>query len=172
MNEGEFNSFFRQEYRRLVLHLTAEGIDAQTAKDAVQEAMVQAYLNWKEILSPKAWVRKVALRTAWRTSYRNEMRRRKEEEDHHETPKKTESGSDEYAAAIEEQQEVLRTLLSLPSAQRHVMALLFDGYTTSEIAKEMGVSSATVRSHLRHARQRLCATPLKLVAQEVVVKDE
>lgn len=68
----------------------------------------------------------------------------------------------------EERQEVLAALQSLPSGQRHVMALLFDGYTSSEVAQEMHVSVATVRSHLRHARRRLGRDPLEREA----VKDE
>lgn len=48
-NDGEFDAFFRQEYPRLVLRLTVEGLELQAAKDAAQEAMVEAYRNWEEI---------------------------------------------------------------------------------------------------------------------------
>ncbi|MFE8963018.1 RNA polymerase sigma factor [Streptomyces iakyrus] len=171
-NDGEFDSFFRQEYPRIVLQLATEGLELQAAKDATQEAMVQAYANWEEILIPKAWVRKVAQRIAWRTSHRNEMRRQKEEKDNSANRRSREPGPEERATISEEYQEVLRTLQSLTSTQRYVMALLFDGYTTREVAQKMGVSGATVRSHIRHARQRLGSRPGAVVAQEVVVTDE
>jgi RNA polymerase sigma factor (sigma-70 family) len=55
----------------------------------------------------------------------------------------------------EEQQHVLHALRALPSEQRIVVALRYDGATCEEIAAVTGKSPATVRSNLRHARRTL-----------------
>ena len=60
-DEG-FASFYRQEYRRLVLHLLLKvGASEAEAEDAAQAAMMQARKRWDRIRSPRAWVRKAAL---------------------------------------------------------------------------------------------------------------
>jgi RNA polymerase sigma factor (sigma-70 family) len=55
----------------------------------------------------------------------------------------------------EEQRQVLRLLRALPEQQRTVLALYYDGLSYEEIADLLGISPATVRSHLRHARKTL-----------------
>lgn len=55
----------------------------------------------------------------------------------------------------EEQQHVLSVLRQLPLKQRLVVALTYDGWTCKEVAEVLGISEATVRSHLRHVRKSL-----------------
>lgn len=50
---------------------------------------------------------------------------------------------------------VLRFFRTLPPAQQQVMAWLFDGYETWEIAENAGMKVSTVRSNMRHAREHL-----------------
>ncbi len=57
---------------------------------------------------------------------------------------------------------VNRTLDSMPSRQAEAFRLVYiNGYTRSEAARIMNVTTGTVRSNLRHAKKRL--------AEEVVV---
>ena len=43
----------------------------------------------------------------------------------------------------------------LPERQRHVFAWHLEGFSCGQIAKIEQMTEATVRSHLRHARDRL-----------------
>jgi DNA-directed RNA polymerase specialized sigma24 family protein len=55
----------------------------------------------------------------------------------------------------DEQRRVLRLLRALPSGQRTVAALSYDGLSCEEIAELTGKQAATIRSQLRHARKTL-----------------
>jgi RNA polymerase sigma factor (sigma-70 family) len=50
---------------------------------------------------------------------------------------------------------VLACFALLPDKQRQVMALCCQEYTSEEIARELGMKSSTVRTHLERARRRL-----------------
>jgi RNA polymerase sigma-70 factor (ECF subfamily) len=71
--------------------------------------------------------------------------------------------SAEDAYEIEERHTFLSAIRSLPLRQRMIMAYIYDGFTTNEIAAQLNMSPATVRSNLRHARavltQRLRPAP-------------
>ncbi len=54
-----------------------------------------------------------------------------------------------------EVQMVLNAMSKLPARQRQVMAWYYDGYSAVEIAENLGMPVATVRSNLRHARETL-----------------
>jgi RNA polymerase sigma factor (sigma-70 family) len=72
------------------------------------------------------------------------------------TPKMGIGGSPVDAAAQKETISGLdRAMEALPEMQRRVMRAVLDGCPAHEIAKSLGVSASTVRSHLRFARQRL-----------------
>lgn len=57
--------------------------------------------------------------------------------------------------AIEEHSLLLRLLQQPPRQQRLVMAWHLDGFDASEISDQLNMPPATVRSNLRHARNRL-----------------
>jgi RNA polymerase sigma factor (sigma-70 family) len=143
----EFTAFFHADYDPLVGFLCKLGYNRDIARDAAAEAMTALWKAWSAVTSPKAWVRTVALRTAPRmitkrpdTLYVSE---RVDDRARH--------------AEIEEWPLVVALLRQLPDKQRMVMAWHLDGFTTIEIAEHIGIDSATVRSHLRHARTRLKA---------------
>ncbi|MFF0043623.1 RNA polymerase sigma factor [Streptomyces mirabilis] len=59
-------------------------------------------------------------------------------------------------ATLATQRQLVRALVnSLPPAQRSVFAYTLDGMPPREIAKKLQLTEATVRSHLRHGRNRL-----------------
>ena len=52
-------------------------------------------------------------------------------------------------------EEIFKIIAGFPSQQRLALLRSFEGYSTSEIAAELSVTPATVRSLRRHARYRL-----------------
>jgi RNA polymerase sigma factor (sigma-70 family) len=124
------------------------GASRADADDCVQEAMLLAWKRWGTIGEPAAWVNAVAVRGYWRLA-----RRRHQEVSLDEAVR--EPADPGLGIFTEEQQQVLHLLRQLPAQQRNVAALFYDGMATEEIAAVVGVSPATVRSHLRHARTTL-----------------
>ncbi|MFD0636591.1 RNA polymerase sigma factor [Catenulispora yoronensis] len=117
--------------------------------------MREAYQNWATISSPAAWVRTVAVRVAGRLAARERRRIQAEGAYGHQTSRR-EVLSPELAAALsEEQRDVVERLAGMPEVRRQVLALAFDGYKVKEIASELSMLEATVRSHLRHIRKAL-----------------
>jgi len=58
--------------------------------------------------------------------------------------------------------------LGITAAQRHVLSLVFEGWPNELIAKELGVTGATVRAHLSHARKKLGLTRGECLAPAVL----
>lgn len=149
-DEG-FASFFRQEYPRVVLYLRKNGASEAEAEEAVQEAMAQAYRAWDQIIFHRAWVRKAAF-----TCFVHQAERARRENPMPElrvlmAARVGPSEGDRQ----EEQWRVIAIMRQLPSEQRKVAALFYDGLSLEEIATAVGKPVATVRSLLRHARTRL-----------------
>jgi len=145
---SSFASFFRGRFGRTAVLLVAMGASRDDADDCVQEAMILAWKRWDTIRDPATWVNTVAVRRYWRLA-----RRRQQEVSLDETV--PEPADADLGIFTDEQQQVLRLLRQLPAQQRNVAALFYDGTATEEIAELVGVSPATVRSHLRHARATL-----------------
>jgi RNA polymerase sigma-70 factor (ECF subfamily) len=148
-----FDEFFRDEVGALVAFRQKIGFEREHAKDAASEAMTCAYQRWSRIdRSPRCWVRTAARRIAC-----NQVQRAREE------PLRAVAGgwaiSMHYdvdpVETTEEHELLLRLLQQLPPQQRLVMAWHLDGFDTKEISYELAITEATVRSTLRHARDRL-----------------
>jgi RNA polymerase sigma-70 factor (ECF subfamily) len=149
LTDSGFVSFFRERFSRTVVLLITMGASQADAEDATQEAMVLAWQKWDSIDTPAAWVRTVAVRAYWRL-----VRTRPQTVSLDEfVPESIADPS--LSIFTEEQQHVLRLLRALPPMQRTVVALAYDASTCEEIAMLLGISEATVRSHLRHARKNL-----------------
>jgi len=150
----EFAPFFRREFPRLVLHLLVRGFGVY-AEDAAEEAMREAYEQWADINAPAGWVRTVAVRIAGRAAERD-RRRLQTEDAYRQQQWDPEVPTPEIAFALREQQsDILAQLKGMPPVRRRVLALVFDGYKVKEIAHELQVTEATVRSHVRHLREAL-----------------
>jgi RNA polymerase sigma factor (sigma-70 family) len=148
LNRDGFASFFQQRYSSTAVLLIAMGASRADAEDAVQEAMINAWQKWETIHEPTAWVRTTAIR--------------KLQKGKRQLPPTTaldESAADpegtDLAVFSEEQRRVLSLLRQLPTAQRTITALYYDGLSAEEIAEVTGKPATTVRSHLRHARRAL-----------------
>jgi RNA polymerase sigma factor (sigma-70 family) len=145
-----FESFFRDEYARLVWHVAACGYD-EYAEDAADEAMRSLLDVWQSVRSPKAWTRTVAERYALREWKRDRARRRHEDRLAQLAVHSAE-GPPEARVEWSQEQRALDWMGKLPQRRRQVVALVFDGYGVGEIAEQLGIEENTVRSHLRHVR--------------------
>jgi DNA-directed RNA polymerase specialized sigma24 family protein len=141
----EFDAFFRADFPALVAFLCKAGFEVETARDVAAEAMLHALEAWPIVEDPRAWVRRVAgrlidapgdVRTDW-------------------GPAGDPRDDEELAGLVEQHAGLIDLLAALPGKQRMVLAWSLDGFTPSQIAEALRVAPATVRSTLRHVRERL-----------------
>lgn len=149
--EGAYEALFRRECAPLVRALTLVAGDAEAAADAVQDAFVQAHRHWDRVVgldSPIGWVRHVAI-----NRIRNQHRGRQRQDEALPRLVQPEALDVVGGDGID---DVLTLLDGLAPQQRAAIALyyLLD-QPTAAVAEHLGVSEATVRSHLRAARNRL-----------------
>ena len=154
-SSGTFDTFYAEVMPLVFRTLLLATGDRELAADATQEAFTQAYRRWEDLITPKAWVMRVAI------NYRNRWWRR--------------IGSREVLAADTEvldvtveglaaaapvaahfDPELVKALADLSSRQRTVVALryLYD-LQTNEIAEVLGIDSATVSVHHSRAMDAL-----------------
>nr|WP_042178721.1 RNA polymerase sigma factor [Kibdelosporangium sp. MJ126-NF4]CEL13371.1 WhiB-type transcriptional regulator [Kibdelosporangium sp. MJ126-NF4]CTQ99061.1 WhiB-type transcriptional regulator [Kibdelosporangium sp. MJ126-NF4] len=151
--DTDFDEFFRAEFARVVAFLVKTGFSVE-AEDAAEEAMFCAYRAWWKIENPRAWVYKAAYRVALRQARRDADSMHRAVVGGWLVPAKEDRAEH---AEIEENPLVVAMLKCLPDQQREVMAWYLSGFGPHEIAEAIGRQSATVRSTLRHARQKLKA---------------
>jgi RNA polymerase sigma factor (sigma-70 family) len=147
---GKFEDFYISERDHLVSFICKHGARLDDAWDIAHETFVKALRLWEGIRNPRAWIRRVASRAY--------------------IEQQTKSATDLQAAfradwlhrpqivnflLRDEWERVHEALASLPLRQRQVMAWHLDGYRPAEIAEELNVDAALVRSNLRHARNKL-----------------
>ncbi|MFI1241076.1 RNA polymerase sigma factor [Nocardia salmonicida] len=143
----EFSAFYRANIAKLVGFLVTQGARMADATDIAQETMIKLWESWSTIDSPMAWSRVVAGR---------ELVRRlvAVEEDHideteHSVLLGTASDIDDWVQCDDYQ----RVLAALPPRQRQVLVWSTEGYSPAEIAIQLNLNAATVRSNLRKARR-------------------
>ncbi|WP_329044607.1 LuxR C-terminal-related transcriptional regulator [Amycolatopsis sp. NBC_01488] len=141
----DFDAFFRADFPSLVAFLCKAGFEVETARDIAAEAMLHALEAWPTLEDPRAWVRRVAgrlldavddARADWTLA--------------------GDPRDDEKLGAVADQHaDLLELLAALPGRQRIVLAWSLDGFTPTQIATALRIAPATVRSNLRHVRDRL-----------------
>jgi RNA polymerase sigma-70 factor (ECF subfamily) len=153
MNVGGFDEFFRQETKALIAFVRrAAGVTQEQAQDAVQDAMIKAYPVWADLTSPRAWIRVAAYRNAVFEAARTQdgvlraVAGGWTATTHHDP---------DVVVLNCEHEQLLRYLVDLPRRQRIVMAWHLDDFDNDEIAEQLQMAPATVRSNLRHARKAL-----------------
>jgi RNA polymerase sigma-70 factor (ECF subfamily) len=149
-----------RRYLRPVQAVTAAILwDASDVEDAVQETFLRA-LNGLSGYQPERpfapWLYQIARNTA-KTRLTATARRRAEPLPVNEL-REPSPGPDVQAERAEIRRLVDRALRALPE-QRRIAFRLHDveGYETGEVARIMGLSAGTVRSHVHHARRALRA---------------
>jgi RNA polymerase sigma factor (sigma-70 family) len=151
---GDFDVFFRSQYRSVTGLAYVLCGDVGRAEDLAQEAFAAADRSWPRISGyddPGAWVRRVVANkaTSLRRKRSSEARafvrlnsRRAETE--------TEMGIDDAA--------LWSAVRALPRRQAQVVALTFlDGLDIPEVARVLTCGEATVKTHLHRAKLTLAA---------------
>ncbi len=111
-------------------------------------SLVKAVRNGTEIENPRAWLRLVASRSAFRKWNDSEIPLG-------EFPDSEDGPTEDYILT----RLVLYDLIKeIPDEQRQAFLLHLEGYQSVEIAILLGKTSATVRSNIRYARKRLQAS--------------
>jgi RNA polymerase sigma-70 factor (ECF subfamily) len=149
--EREFDSLYRDAYRRLVGQVFVLTTDLGAAQDAVQEAFVRAWTGWARVSrldSPEAWVRRVAMNVAvsgWRRVHR--------------VSDALPADDDRRDVVLPDVVvELVDLLARLPATHRRVLALHhLVGLPVDAVAREVGVPVGTVKSWLSRGRMRLTA---------------
>jgi RNA polymerase sigma factor (sigma-70 family) len=147
---AEFTVFYRDYLPRLVRFLAIDGAPVTLAAELAQEAMLELWRAWDTVQSPRAWTRTVASR-AW-IRYRIQL-----PELPADLPEPGPVVSAEDATAVEVRHDLLRLLRLLTPRERQIMARTYDGDTPAEIAAELQIAEATVRSTQRNARRKMSA---------------
>ena len=145
-DEG-FEWFFRAEYEAVLRTCTLIMRERARAEDVTQEAFAKLLNHWDRVSRydhPDAWVRRVAVRLAIKTSRRDRMRESLERQ--RETPVETQ-GSD---------RSLIDVIAGLPPAQKAAIILFYyEDRPTSEVARILDCSESTARVHLHKARKKL-----------------
>jgi RNA polymerase sigma-70 factor (ECF subfamily) len=149
--EENFETFFVDEFPRLVGFLISLGYGSALAQDCAADAMYRAHEIWCTISHPRAYVRKVATQKAARQVLRDLDGVRRAAAGGWLPP----AVSPDPTHVVDARMIREQLLKALPDRQREVMAWTFDGFTPAEIAEALEIPAETVRSHLRHARQKL-----------------
>lgn len=149
----EFSKFYLENVPRLVAFLICQGISLNDAADCVQETLIDALPPvWCTLEYPYAWCRRVA---HWKAC---DLLQRRQEAPCAD-PELAGSpllASDVDVENFEASHELLRWLAQIKSdKQRQILAWTYDGATPAEIAAELGMKPATVRSTLRNVRAAL-----------------
>lgn len=148
--EDDFEAFFQAELPSVVSTVFQITGDLGLSEEITQEAFVRALTRWRRLHRydrPGAWVRRVAIRDAVRA-----MKRRGRQEL---------VASVERAAALEASNDgdLAAAVDALPPQQRAAVSLYYlEDLPTVEVAELLSCSEATVRSHLRRARESLAET--------------
>jgi RNA polymerase sigma-70 factor, ECF subfamily len=150
LDEAELRRFLADEYPRLVNAVALACGSFPAAEDAVQEALVKAWIRsdrGRQVESLAAWVVTVALnetRSGWRRAIAERRARR------------TIGDAERAAPPSEDRVEVERALAALPRREREVAVLRYLlGFDNRETAGVLGVGEGTVKSSLSRARTHL-----------------
>ena len=154
-NEESFGRFVMEAYPGLLRRAFLLVGDRGYAEDLVQTALASAYLHWRRVDEPAAYLRTVMTRTAigWRA--------RRWNGEHATDPLPDRMQPGDALDGVDLGGVVRRALMSLPVEQRAVVVLrYFDDCSESEIADALGCSAGTVKSRASRALAALRASGL------------
>ena len=161
LDDTTIREFLRDDYPRLVNAVALLIGDLSAAEDAVQEALVRAWIRSDRgdvIESLPAWVAVVAMNLT-RSGWRRVTAERRARARLASTVASGEVGSVDRV-------DVQRALVGLPRRQRQIAVLRYYlQMDTREVAEALGVSEGTVKNSLSKARAAL-AVNLQIDEQE------
>jgi len=153
--QAVYDDFYRDEFPSLMRHVIFLGASREEAADAVQDALTDLLQCWRSVKHPKAWCRTAAIHHYLRSDARLNIGVRKAQQDFQQ---RRSEDPHPLGSQYEEWDFVIAFVdRHLTGAQRLVMALHIDGYEPQAIAHALNKDPQTVRSHLRHARNKLAA---------------
>jgi RNA polymerase sigma factor (sigma-70 family) len=149
---AEIGAFYEKEMPRLVLFVTiSTGLDIHAAADVAQTAFERALPRWAGLRHPRAWLYRVAHNEA---IARCEAVRREVPVDV--VPDRADHLSAALAAEWRaEQREVMSHLQNLAPQQRQVMTWTLAGFSDSEIAGALDLTTQAVKQSRYYARRNL-----------------
>ncbi|MGV9676384.1 RNA polymerase sigma factor [Nocardia sp. NPDC003482] len=152
VDSATFSAFYREQLSKLVRYLISAGARQVDAVEIAQEAMGEAWRRWANIEYPKTWVWFVA-----RRKLADRARCQTNEQLVSDISEQSPLRSENLTELImwEQHQDLLRELQALSVVQREIMIMTLEGFTPAEIAEELRMPIATVRSYAVRARQKL-----------------
>ncbi len=140
-----FDTLYRDSFAVVVRSVRWIVGDAEVAREITQDAFVAALVHWRKVSTydnPGAWVRRVAIRQAVRAARRTRIAPSLET---------TDVNPDRDDAL-----DVRAAVAALPASQRAAVVLHYlHDLPVGEVARMLGCSDSTVRTHLFRARKSL-----------------
>ncbi|MFI1956238.1 RNA polymerase sigma factor [Streptomyces xinghaiensis] len=154
--QHDFTAFIREEEVEEKLHrfLVKKGVSEHEEGDIAQYALMKLWEKWPTASEPMAFTFHVA-RGRWIDLLRYKRRHAIAVDFMADLMTEVQDPEDDPAQLAVENQLVDGLIKSLPKTQRSVFTCAMRGMPPRQIAKELHLGEATVRSHLRHSRQRL-----------------
>lgn len=170
-DRAELAALFQSAHRKVVYYFLKVGLDPEDAREQAQETFVRAHRFWHTFRgesSRETWLFEIA-----HNIFKNLIRDRKaQKRDHLEVPLQTSedpergappeakvaapgSPADERVLLSERRRWLRIELQNLPPQRRQCLELRLRDLPYNEIAKLMGISIETVKSHLHQAREAL-----------------
>lgn len=151
-----FERFYREHVAMLHTYVRGQGVASDGALVIVQDTMLECFQRWQMIENPGAWVRAVA-RNKIREHWRREIRRRDElgQDSSPTAAEESTTPSPSAETMVLSDSTLIALCRRLPLQQRAVVVKMLTGMDLAEIAAELQISEAGVRSNLRKARHTL-----------------
>ena len=160
MTQEQLEAFYTTEYPKLLKILVFLDATVQEAEDAAQKAMTdfaeRSRTAEKAPDHPAAYVQRAAINFFIKERQRGRERLPRELQGGHLV---IEAHLDDRLTAWEDEQYIKHLLECLTPAQRSVLELVMDGWSTREIAGKLGKSTENVRQHLKNGRDTLKQQP-------------
>jgi RNA polymerase sigma factor (sigma-70 family) len=163
VDEDEFAALYRHQRSALVWYLRCHGADQAEAADAVQDAFASALVAADDVRDQRAWpawLRTVAMRCYLRALARRGAMQAAETARVSvvlmaDVPDVAVAAATDIPEARQQEELVLALLGGLPPQQRRVFALCYEGWSTADIATQLGIDQAAVRQNIARARAAL-----------------
>lgn len=144
---GSFDALYRDSFPVVVRSVRWVVSDAEVAREIAQDAFVAALVHWRKVSrydNPGAWVRRVAIRQAVRSARR--------------TRTMPAFAAGEGIPDRDGVLDVRAAVASLPPAQRAAVVLRYmHDLPVSDVARTLGCSDGTAKTHLFRARKALAS---------------
>jgi RNA polymerase sigma-70 factor (sigma-E family) len=158
LEHGEFADFVSGRYSSLCRTAYLLTSNREAAEDAVQSALVKAFVHWSRVRRadhPEAYVRRIVINEV-QSLRRRRWAREIVVDDTGRLPSATVQAGPE--GAVLDRREMAVALASLTLRQRAVLVLrYYDGLSETEIAETLGIRPGSVKGHARAGLAKLGA---------------